>query len=235
MLNIPTSPPNGEALDVLGKIFHGPARTEMPDAMDLNTSGQTPTDWHHEAAAARMLYFMYLNHNPGFWTDIVATADILVMKDVALSAIAFMKAIVLANWQPLPPASHVTNVSSRFQLPSEEGLGQLSPATSGLLPLSGPWAVLTPPALTTLLPYLFKPPRSYAEFVGGGAGDSHHAVWKVATAKHEVLVAMYNHLRESGGQMEGFEDILRTLRQRVSEGPVGPIQTPTAQVEAVDL
>ncbi|KAF3395844.1 hypothetical protein F1880_006798 [Penicillium rolfsii] len=235
MLNIPTSPPNGEALGVLGKIFHGPARTEMPDAMDLNTSGQTPTDWHHEAAAARMLYFMYLNHNPGFWTDVVAAADILVMKDVALSAIAFMKAIVLADWQPLPPASHVASVSSRYQLPSEESLGQLSPASSGLLPLSGPWAVLTPPALTTLLPYLFKPPRSYAEFVGGGAGDSQHAVWKVATAKHEVLVAMYNRLRESGGQMEGFEDILRTLRQRVSEGPVGPIQAATAQVEAVGL
>jgi hypothetical protein len=207
----------------------------MPDAMDLNTSGQTPTDWQHEAAAARMLYFMYLNHNPGFWTDVVAAADILVMKDVALSAIAFMNAIVLANWQPLPPASLVTNQSSRFQLPSEEGLGQLSPATSGLLPLSGPWAVLTPPALTTLLPYLFKPPRSYAEFVGGGAGDSQNAVWKVATAKHEVLVALYNRLQESGGQMEGFEDILRTLRQRVSEGPVGPLQSATAQVTAVGL
>lgn len=235
LLNVPTSPPNGEALNVLGRIFHGPARTEMHDAMDLNTSGQTPTDWHHEAAAARMLYFTYLNHNPGFWTDVVAAADILVMKDVALSAIAFMKALVLANWQPLPPASHVAHPSSRFQLPSEESLGQLSPASSGLLPLSGPWAVLTPPALTTLLPYLFKPPRSYAEFVGGGAGDSQHAVWKVATAKHEVLVALYNRLRDSGGQMEGFEDILRTLRQRVTEGPVGPIQTATAQVEAVSL
>jgi hypothetical protein len=182
-----------------------------------------------------MLYFMYLNHNPGFWTDVVAAADILVMKDVALSAIAFMKAIVLANWQPLPPASHVASVSSRYQLPSEEGLGRLSPASSGLLPLSGPWAVLTPPALTTLLPYLFKPPRSYADFVGGGAGDSQHAVWKVATAKHEVLVAMYDRLRESGGQMEGFEDILRTLRQRVSEGPVGPIQAAAPQVEAAGL
>jgi hypothetical protein len=231
MLNIPTNPPNGQALDVLGKIFHGPSRAEM----DLNTSGQTPTDWHHEAAAARILYFMYLNHNPGFWTDIVAAADILAMKDVALSAIAFMNAIVLAHWQPLPPASHVAKVSSRFQLPSEEDLGQLSPASSGLLPLSGPWAVLTPPALTTLLPYLFKPPRSYAEFVGGGAGDSQNAVWKVATAKHEVLVALYNGLRESGGQMEGFEDILQTLRQRVSAGPVGPIQSATAQVAAVNL
>ncbi|KAJ5177020.1 uncharacterized protein N7482_002897 [Penicillium canariense] len=235
MLAIPTSPPNGEAFGVLGKICHGPARTEMPDSMDLNTSGQTPTDWYQEAAAARMLYFLYLNNNPGFWTDVVAAADILVMKDVALSAIAVMQAIVMANWQPLPPASHVTNASSRFQLPSEEGLAQLSPASSGLLPISGPWAVLTPPALTTLLPYLFKRPRSYAEFVGGGAGDSQSAVWKVATAKHEVLVALHNRLREIGGQMEGFEDILRTLQQRVNEGPLGPVQSGAALVETADL
>lgn len=235
LLTIPSSPINGQALDVLGKIFQGPPRTHDSNSMDLNTSGQTPTDWHHEAAAARILYFLYLNEHPVFWTEVVAAADILVMKEVALSAIAFMTAIVKANWQPLPPASHASSASSRFKLPSEESLGQLSPATSGLLPLSGSWAVLTPPALTTLLPYLFKPPRSYAEFVGGGAGDSQNAVWKVATAKHEVLVALYDQLRQSGGQMEGFEDILRTLRQRVNEGPLGPVQAGASQVETVGL
>ncbi|KAJ5573611.1 uncharacterized protein N7459_008038 [Penicillium hispanicum] len=235
MLNIPTNPPNGEALDVLGKILHGPIHTELSGSMDLNTSGQIPTDWHREAAAARMLYFLYLNQHPTFWTDVVAAADILAMKDVALAAINFMRAIILANWQPLPPASHVSAASSRFQLPSEEGLGRLSPAPSGLLPLSGPWAALTPPALTTLLPYLFKPPRSYSEFVGGGAGDSHNIVWKVATAKHDVLVVLHNRLRESGGQMEGFDDILRTLQQRVNEGPLGPVQAGGGQIETVGL
>jgi hypothetical protein len=235
LLSIPSNPPNGEALDVLGKVFQGPSRTHDSDSMDLNTSGQTPTDWHHEAAAARILYFLYLNEHSTFWNDVVNAADVLVMKDVALSAIAFMNSIVKANWQPLPPASHASGASSRFRLPSEESLGQLSPAASGLLPLSGPWAVLTPPALTTLLPYLFKPPRSYAEFVGGGAGDSQNAVWKVATAKHEVLVALHDKLRESGGQMEGFEDILRTLRQRVNEGPMGPVQAGSTQVETVGM
>ncbi|KAJ5223532.1 hypothetical protein N7468_008074 [Penicillium chermesinum] len=234
MLSIPTHPPNEEAFGVLGRIFKGPGHAYLSDSMNLNTSGQTPTDWHHEAAAARMLYFIYLNHNPTFWSDIVAAADILVMKDAALAAINFMDAIVTANWQPLPPASHVSG-SSRFQLPFEENLGRLSPASSGLLPLTGAWAILTPPALTTLLPYLFKPPRSYNEFVGGGAGDSQNAVWKVATAKHDVLVALYNKLRENGNQMDGFEDILRTLRQRVNEGPLGPVQQGAAQVEAIGL
>lgn len=235
LMTIPSSPPNVEALDVLSKVFCGPTRTGVSDSMDLNTSGHTPTDWHHEAAAARMLYFLYLNQHPSLWTDVVAAADILAMKEVALSAINFMNSIVMANWQPLPPVSHAPRTSSRYQLPSEESLGRLSPAMSGLLPLSGPWAILTPPALTTLLPYLFKPPRSHAEFVGGGAGDSQNTVWKVATAKHDVLVALHSRLREIGGDMEGFEDILRTLQQRVNEGPLGPVQAGSTQVGTVGL
>ncbi|KAJ5182688.1 hypothetical protein N7492_000304 [Penicillium capsulatum] len=235
ILAIPTNPPNGEAFDVLGRIFQGPIHTALPDAMDLNTSGQTPTDWHHEAAAARMLYFLYLNRHPTFWENVVTAADTLIMKEVAQSAIALMKSVITANWQPLPPASHVTTTPSRFRLPSEESLGQLSPASNGLLPLSGPWAALTPPALTTVLPYLFKPPRSYDDYVGGGAADSQNAVWKVATAKYEALVALHDELRKTGGQMEGFEDIIRTLRQRVNEGPWGPVQRVSSQVEAVGL
>lgn len=235
LLSIPTNPPNEEALNALGRVFHGPARTHVSDSMDLDSSGQTPTDWHREAAAARMLYFQYLNEHPTFWTDVVAAADLLAMKEVALAALNFVRAIVMAKWQPLPPASHVSGPSSRFQLPSEESLGQLSPSMNGLLPLSGPWAILTPPALTTLLPYFFKPPRSYSEFVSGGAGDTQSIVWKVATAKHDVLELLSHRLQQTGGQMEGFEDILRTLQQRVDEGPWGPVQPRNAEIETIGL
>ncbi|KAF4763184.1 hypothetical protein N7455_010928 [Penicillium solitum] len=234
VLAIPTNPPNGEALDVLAKILHGPLRTRVTDSMNLNTSGSTPTDWDREAAAARILYFLYVNQHPTFWDNVVGAADVLVMKDIALSAITFMKAITTANWKPSPSAPANAN-SSRFQLPSEEELGQLSPATNGFFPTSGAWAVLTPPALTTLLPYLFKPPRSYADFVGGGAGDSQSVVWKVATAKHDVLVALHSRLQETDGQVEGFEDIMRTLQQRVNEGPWGPVQSGGAQVVTAGL
>ncbi|KAJ5146256.1 uncharacterized protein N7515_000820 [Penicillium bovifimosum] len=226
-LAIPTNPPNNEALDVLAKIFHGPRRTSA--SMVLNTSGQTPTDWDREAAAARVLYFSYLNQHPTFWDNVVAAADVLVMKDTALSAINFMKAITTANWTSLPPAP-ANSDSSRFQLPSEDDLGRLSPAASGTFPTSGAWAVLTPPALTTLLPYLFKPPLSYADFVGGGAGDAQSVVWKVATAKHDVLVALHSRLEGTGSEVEGFEDIMQTLQQRVNEGPWGPVRSAGAQV-----
>ncbi|KAK6812748.1 hypothetical protein RU639_011350 [Aspergillus parasiticus] len=236
ILALPTSPPNKEALDVLSRILHGPSKLYLPDTMELNTSGQTATDWHKEAAAARILYFMYLNQHSTFWTDVVAAADILAMKDVSLAAISFMRSIITANWEKL--SAEVTSSvpgTSRYQLPSEQGLGSLSPASQGVLPSSGAWAALTPPALTVLLPYLFKAPRSYAEFVAGGAGDSQNAVWKVATAKYEVLVALHKHLKETGGDMAGFEDIMRTLQQRVNEGPWGPVTHGGSQVEAVGL
>ncbi|KAB8078424.1 hypothetical protein BDV29DRAFT_166351 [Aspergillus leporis] len=236
VLALPTSPPNKEALDALSKILHGPSKQYHDDTMELNTSGQTATDWHKEAAAARILYFMYQNQHSTFWTDVVAAADILAMKDVSLAAISFMRAIITANWEQL--SVEVTSAvpgTSRYQLPSEEGLGSLSPASQGVLPSSGAWTALTPPALTVLLPYLFKAPRSYAEFVGGGAGDSQNAVWKVATAKYGVLVVLHNNLKEMGGQTVGFEDIIRTLQQRVNEGPWGPVTQTGSSVETVGL
>ncbi|KAE8354283.1 hypothetical protein BDV28DRAFT_131222 [Aspergillus coremiiformis] len=236
VLALPTSPPHKEALDTLSKILHGPPKLDLADTMELNTSGHTATDWHKEAAAARILYFMYLNQHSTFWTDVVAAADILAMKDTSLAAISFMRAVITANWEKL--SGEVTSSvpgTSRYQLPSEQGLGSLSPACQGALPSSGAWAALTPPALTVLLPYLFKAPRSYAEFVGGGAADPQNAVWKVATAKYEVLVALHNRLQDMGGQTTGFEDIIRTLQQRVSEGPWGPVTQSGSLVETVGL
>lgn len=236
ILALPTSPPSKEAFDALARILHGPPKLEEPQSMELNTAGQTATDWHKEAAAARVLYFIYQNHHATFWTDVVASADILAMKDISLAAISFTKAIVTANWQSLSgDVSSSVPGTTRYQLPSEEGLGRLSPSTQGALPASGAWVALTPPALTVLLPYLFKPPRSSAEFAVGGAGDVQNTAWKIATAKYDVLVALYEHLQKVGSDMEGFEDIIRTLAQRVREGPLGNVVQAGTQVEAIGL
>ncbi|OJJ87328.1 uncharacterized protein ASPGLDRAFT_43864 [Aspergillus glaucus CBS 516.65] len=237
MLALPTNPPSKEALNALARILHGPQRSSNPNSTELNSSGQTPTDWHKEAAAARFLYFTYLNHHPSLWKDIVASADILVMKDVSLASMSFMQAIVTANWQTLidEVIAPVPGMGSRFQLPSEQSLGSVSPSEQGSLPASGSWAVLTPPALLTLLPYLFKPPRSYAEFVGGGAGDAENAVWKIATAKYDVLVTLHDRMKELDDKTPEFEDIVRTLQQRVRDGPLGPATRTVPNVETIGL
>lgn len=237
VLSLPVNPPSKEAFNALARILHGPQKPQGPDFTELNSSGQTPTDWHKEAAAARYLYFSYLSQRPNLWKDAVTAADILAMKEVSLASISFMQAIVTANWQPLTGdvVAPVPNLGSRFQLPSEQSLGNLSPATQGILPTSGSWAALTPPALTTLLPYLFKPPRSYAEFVAGGAGDAENAIWKIATAKYDALVALCDGLKELDNRTQDVEDIVRTLQQRVSDGPLGPSSRGVPNVEAVGL
>ncbi|KAL2786593.1 hypothetical protein BJX66DRAFT_27960 [Aspergillus keveii] len=236
VLALPTNPPNQEVFNALGKIFHGPPRPTLSESMELNASGQTETDWHKEAAAARAVYFMYQNHHPSLWEDIVTAADILAMKDISLSAISLMHAVVTANWQALS-GDIVSPVhgNPRYQLPSEEELGRLSPATQGVLPSSGAWVAISPPALTSLLPFLFKPPRSYSEFVAGGAADPQSAVWKVATARYDVLVSLYRSLRNLEDQGSGFEDILQTLKKRVDDGPLGPAVQTLTQVETVGM
>jgi hypothetical protein len=209
-------------LHALARIFYIPAKSEET-LVDLNTAGQSLTDLRREAAAARVLYFEYLNSHADFWDHVVTTADILAMEDVALAAITLIRAVATAHWQPLPSGEkeHITH--SRFLLPSEDALGQLCPATRGVLPASGAWALLTPPAMTTVLPYLFKPPKNYSNFVWGGAGDTKNAIWKIASAKYDALVALRDVLAGTPAATDGFAEILGSLEKRVKEGPWGRV------------
>lgn len=234
ILALPTTPPNNDVFDSLAKILRGPSNSKMTNSMQLSSSGQTPTDWGKEAAAARILYFIYLNEHGDFWTDIVGAADILIMQEVALSAIVFMRTVIKANWQ-LSAGATSSDRTSRFNLPSEEELGRLSPATHGFLPSTGLWAVLTPPALGTVLPWLFKPPRKHGEFAAGGAADSRQTVFKVATAKFGALNALYTRLSESDDRSVEMDDIMRTVKQLVDAGPFGLLAPPGREVEAAGL
>jgi hypothetical protein len=227
---VPSNPANKDCLNTLAQIFHGPPKTENTVLSDA------PTDSKKEAVAARILYFTYLNNHASFWQNIVTTADIVAMPDVALSAIALIRAVITANWKVLT-AEEARDIPGGppFKLPAEDELNRVAFSTSGVLPTSGSWAVLAPPALTTVLPYLFKPPQSYANFVGGGARDPESAVWRIATAKYDVLVALHDALKESSAQAEDFADIVRTLGQRVREGPWGPATQVGSRVDAIEM
>ncbi|KAL1968938.1 hypothetical protein VTN77DRAFT_772 [Rasamsonia byssochlamydoides] len=231
---VPSNPANKDCLNALARIFHGPPKSE--NSSSLNVVSGAPTDAQKEAVAARILYFIYLNDHANFWQHIVTAADIVAMQDVALSAIALIKAVITANWKTLS-TEEAQNVpaDAPFKLPSEDELNRLSSSTSGVLPTSGSWAVLAPPALTTVLPYLFKPPQSYANFVGGGAGDTESAIWRIASAKYDVLVALRDALRGAAVQVEGFADIVRTLEQRVREGPFPPAAQAGSRVDVLGM
>ncbi|EER40423.1 predicted protein [Histoplasma capsulatum H143] len=65
----------------------------------------------------------------------------------------------------------VTLPNQRFGIPTDDQISKLGPSTQGKLPASGLWALFVPPALTEVLPYLFKAPQTYNNFVADGARD----------------------------------------------------------------
>jgi hypothetical protein len=229
---VPSNPPNKDCYNTLARIFHGSA---SPSDTPVTVSN-APTDAHKESVAARILYFTYLNTHASLWQNVATAADIVAMKDVALAAIALIGAVVTANWKMLSAEdAQKVSATEAFMLPSEDELNRQASAGPGMLPTSGAWAVLTPPALTTVLPYLFKPPLSYSNFVAGGAGDPESVIWKLATAKYDVLVDLHRILKLSSTQVEGFEDIVKTLEQRIRDGPQGPATQVGSRVEALEM
>lgn len=230
---VPANPPNRACYQTLAKVFHGPSLTASSDT--ATTISEAPTDILKESVAARILYLTYLSEHANLWQNVVTAADIVAMKDVALAAIAVIGAVVTANWNTLSTEDAQRISISPFRLPSEDELNRQASAGPGLLPKSGSWAVLTPPALTTVLPYLFKPPLSYSNFVAGGAGDPESAIWKLATAKYDVLADLHRKLKDSAAKVEGFEDIVQTLEQRIRDGPQGPAVQVGSRVEALEL
>ncbi|EZF31881.1 hypothetical protein H109_03033 [Trichophyton interdigitale MR816] len=237
LLAIPSKPLHTETLMCLGKIFHGPTPSE--DAMDIDqaiSKGPNPTSPTAEAAASRILYFQYLNSHPGFWSNIVEAAEIVAMQETAIASINLIKRVVTANWTVLSSAEDArTLTSGRFTLPTEAVISQLGPASQGNLPVSGAWALLVPPALTVVLPYLFKQPPSYANFVAGGAGDTESAVWRIATAKYDALVALQSAVQKMESSTGSLDDIKRTLKRRVAEGPMGAPNQIGSRIEALEL
>ncbi|EEP79455.1 predicted protein [Uncinocarpus reesii 1704] len=237
LLSIPSKPLNKDTLHALGRIFHGPVHgNDASRDEQSNTLEQNATSLRAEAAAARTLYFQYLNEHPGLWNNVVAAAEIVAMTDTALAAISFIKAVSSANWAVIKPGLEPESpTSSRFAVPTEDEVELLGPATQGNLPSHGAWALLVPPALTVVLPYLFKDPQTYANFVAGGRGDSESAVWRIATAKYDALVALESSLEVIGGDTGGVDDVLRTMKRRVAQGPWGNTSQVGSRVDALEL
>ena len=228
---VPTRPGNKAALNALAKIFHGPVIPETADSMQPFSSGQTPTDWGKESAAARILYYLYVNAHADMWRDITQAADVLASPDTALASISFIKDIITANWHESKGELLSSPAGSRFILPSEAELEENVTSPTVQVAPSGIWAVLSQPAFLTVIPYLFKAPRTYGEFVAGGAADSTSIVWRVATAKFDALVALDNRIRDiHDAEGDDLEQIKSRLTRLLNQGPLGGIDRTATSV-----
>lgn len=196
---LPSRSTNPDVLNTLATIFHGPDREILtfPSSSPVASMGGTNPPG---GSAARALYFHYLANNPQLWRDIAVHADTVALKDLALAAIHCLTAVITANWANEPA----------LMLPS-------TIAT----PECGSVAILSPPSLEYSLPYLLKPPQTFANLVGG-RGDAESAAYQIASAKFDALRAMHSRVTILVDQQPGagYEEILATIGKRLAEGPL---------------
>jgi hypothetical protein len=212
---LPSKPTNPDVLNTLATIFHGPDDEIVFSPSSPSTTSQAISAQREEAINARALYYHYLAQNPSFHADLVSHADVLALKDLALAAIHTIRSLVTATW----PSDTEKNDSTPDLLTSTIAT-RASPSIALTTPPTGHEAILAPPALEHILPYLLKPARTFANLVGGGRGDVESAAWQVAAAKFAAIEALAARLRVEVGRRPGagFEEILTTVEKRISEG-----------------
>ena len=211
---IPIKPANPDALAAIAHILHG-GHGSMPE----------------EQAAARALFYIEMETHPDFWERIVVTAGTVALKESALSAISLIGAIITAKWSPLPDIE--VTVSTPYKLPSETALASKCHAQS--LPQSGVEAIMTQPALGIVGPYLMTPAQSFGTLVGGGRGDVESAVYKIAAAKHDVLIQLHQKLKEWVEIRGEGHEMVAAVARRVAQGPMGGTSEAGGRVGTMEL
>jgi hypothetical protein len=213
---LPTKATNPDVLNTLATIFHGPPRKIITFPATSPLTNEPGPQEELEAASARALYMNYLANNSRFWSDIISHADTVALRELALSALNCLHAVITANWSTKPSLA--------------------LPSSSMATPPSGHLAILSPPALEYTLPYLIKPAQSFANLVGG-RGDSESSAYKIATAKWDSLKALHGALvtQVELDPGQGYEDILATLSKRLAEGPMSQEGEIGGRIDTVQL
>ncbi|KAL8686848.1 MAG: hypothetical protein Q9224_005321 [Gallowayella concinna] len=222
MLN--AKPPNADALKTLAVVFKGPREQD-------SSLGQIDSDEEHrERSAARTLYWLYLDQYSNLWQDVVKAGETVALKDAALASIALIDAIVNANWATLPSASD----EGPYSLPTEKQLAE-NCHSSQPLPATGLLAMLAPPALEAVLPYLLRPAQTFSNLVGGGKGDVESAAYRVAAAKFDVLVSLKSRLVEYVQETGQLNEVVEVIDKRLALGPMGGSSDVGGRVGTLDL
>jgi len=207
------------------------------------------------ASAIYALWTSYLHYHDSFYADLLTHADTLAFPDRALAAINLIFAIASSQYSPLPddtsaestttppiPTTTATTTLSDHSIPSHQASSSTSPIptiptatqlatllslppASLLPPINAHSPVLSPSARSTLLPWLLRPPKSFAHLVGG-RGDAESAAYRAAMARWELVllvkrkveVYMEDRGGSNGGQKEDLSWMQEALEGRVRDG-----------------
>lgn len=225
-----------DILKTLATVFRGSTRQSSSHDPLANDSQQMDVRRSQDNKAARVLYFLYVNNYPNFWKQIAQAAETLALKDVALAAIEVINAVITANWDLLPAESPESSREDPFALPTEQELAQKCHSEAQPMPSSGILAILSSPAVETLVPYLIRPAQTFNNLVGG-TGDSESAAYKVAVAKYDVLKTFHERIQGLGLGHDTFQlhDILALVEAQIARGPMGGIMEVGGRIATLDL
>ncbi|KAF1932597.1 uncharacterized protein M421DRAFT_416223 [Didymella exigua CBS 183.55] len=201
ILDMPITRTNQDALKTLATVFRGPPKEELtfPQVETLDSDTKRI---ENESAYARLLTALFINKKPNTFSDIISHTNTVAMKENALAALAFLRALITASWSS--------------ELIPDVPAGDPIYARLSNFPKTGLDLILDSSISGGVLPALLKPATSFSNLVGG-RGDAENAAYQVAMAKFDVLKALGRELEQNGGR----EDVLFMVKRRVKEGPWG--------------
>jgi hypothetical protein len=216
ILDLPITRTNSDALKTLATIFHGPPTEELTFPK-VETVGMDPERRQTESIYARLLTALFYMKKPTMFADLVSHIETIAMKENALAALGFIRALVTSSWSTDPIPGVVLNNDATY-------------ARVNNFPKSGLDLILDPTISGGILPSLLKPATTFSNLVGG-LGDAENAAYQVAMAKFDVLKALGRKLEEDDGR----QDVLAMVRRRVGEGPWGVSSSAGSRIATLEL
>ncbi|MCJ1228628.1 hypothetical protein MMC12_005289 [Toensbergia leucococca] len=212
---IPAKPHSADAFNVLASVFGDVF--EVGSKLVETMAHKNAEIMKNNKAAARVLYYLYLERYPMLWTDVVNAAEISALEENALAAINLMKTVIAAQWGPLSSGSPGRSIDTPYTLPTELELVDKCHCDEQQMPSSGVLAILTSPAIEAVLPYLLQP----ATYLPMAVGDTASTAYRIGMAKFDVLKLLHRKLIEIAAEHDQLHDAVATIAQRISQGPMG--------------
>lgn len=167
----------------------------------------------------RALYFLYLRKYPTLWSHVVQAAETLALSEAAIAANSLIYHFIAAKWDIIEDTTfRASEDEPESFIKSEQ---QLSNICGRPLPPSPVLAMLSSPALETIIPYLLRPAQTTTNLGTGGKGDMLKTVNTVASIRFDALSMLHQNISKHA-EMHGAEpawgDIVKQMKQRLDQG-----------------
>ena len=149
----------------------------------------------------------------------VKSAETLALSEAAIAANNFIYRFIAAEWDIIK--------ETKFDDPEDgpepyiKSEQQLSDICGHPLPPSPTLAILSSPALETVIPYLLRPAQTTTNLGSGGKGDLLKTINTVASIRFDALSRLHRSISEHAekyGAEPAWGDILKQMKRKLDQG-----------------